>query len=63
MTKFSERTKRLLEWWQLRIEKSREETKEKNVTGNDTVAHSTISNGMGNKDNERQRVKESKEND
>jgi len=61
--KFSETTKRLLEWWQLRIEKSHEETKEKNVTGNDTIAHSTISNGMGNKDNERQRVKESKEND
>jgi hypothetical protein len=52
-----------LEWWQLRIEKSHEETKEKNVTGDDTIAHSTISNGMGNKDNERQRVKESKEND
>ena len=29
--KISERTKRLLNWWQLRIEKSREETKEKNV--------------------------------
>ena len=30
----SERTKRLLAWWQLRIEKSREETKE-NVERND----------------------------
>ena len=56
--KFSERTKRLLNWWQLRIEKSREETKEKNVTRNDTTTHSTISNGMGSKDKERQRIKE-----
>ena len=32
----SERTKRLLNWWQLRIEKSREEIKEKNVARNDT---------------------------
>ena len=61
MTKFSERTKRLLEWWRLRIEKSHEETKEKNVTGNDTIAHSTISNGMGNEDKERQRVKKGEE--
>jgi hypothetical protein len=60
---FTDRTKRLLTWWQLHIQKSHEETKEKNVTGNDTIAHSTISNGMGNKDNERQRVKEGKEND
>ena len=61
---FSERTKRLLDWWQLHIQKSREEIKEKNVTGNDTIAHSTISNGMGNEDKERQRIKEEgKEND
>tara|TARA_Y100001937_G_C7064634_1_gene305433 strand:+ start:825 stop:1004 length:180 start_codon:yes stop_codon:yes gene_type:complete len=55
---FSDRTKRLLNWWQLRIEKSREEIKEKNVTGNDTTTHSTISDGMGNEDKERQRIKE-----
>jgi hypothetical protein len=61
--RISERTKRLLNWWQLRIEKSRKEIKEKNVTRNDTIAHSTISNGMGNKDKERQRVEEAKEND
>ena len=59
--KISERTKRLLNWWQLRIEKSREEIKEKNVTGNDTITHSTISNGMGNEDKERQRIKEGEE--
>ena len=59
--KISERTKRLLTWWQLRIEKSREETKEKNVERNDTIAHSTISNGMGNEDKERQRVKKGEE--
>ena len=59
----SKRFKSLLDWWTLHIQKSHEETKEKNVTGNDTIAHSTISNGMGNKDNERQRVKEGKEND
>ena len=59
--KISERTKRLLNWWQLRIEKSREETKEKNVERNDTTTHSTISNGMGNKDKERQRVKKGEE--
>ena len=61
--KISERTKRLLNWWQLRIEKSREETKEKNVTGNDTNATSTDGVCMGSKDKERQRVKEGKEND
>jgi len=59
--KISERTKRLLNWWQLRIEKSREEIKEKNVERNDTIAHSTISNGMGNEDKERQRVKKGEE--
>ena len=31
----SDRLKGLLDWWQLRIEKSREETKE-NVTSNNT---------------------------
>ena len=59
--KISERTKRLLNWWQLHIQKSREETKEKNVARNDTIAHSTISNGMGNEDKERQRVKKGEE--
>ena len=59
--KISERTKRLLNWWQLRIEKSREETKEKNVTGNDSTATSTNGNSMGNKDKERQRVKKGEE--
>lgn len=61
--KISERTKRLLNWWQLRIEKSHEEIKEKNVERNDTIAHSTISDSMGNEDKERQRIKEGKEND
>ena len=51
--KISERTKRLLNWWQLRIEKSREETKEKNVKGNDTATDSTVSVCMGSEDNER----------
>ena len=55
---FTDRTKRLLNWWQLRIEKSREEIKEKNVTRNNTTTHSTISNGMGSKDKERQSIKE-----
>ena len=58
MKKFSERTKRLLNWWQLRIEKSREEIKEKNVTGNDTTTHSTISDSVGSKDKKRQSIKE-----
>ena len=57
MTKFSERTKRLLEWWRLRIEKSHEETKE-NVERNDTTADSTTSVHMGSKDNERQSIEE-----
>ena len=61
--KISERTKRLLNWWQLRIEKSREETKEKNVERNNTTTHSTDGVCMGSKDKERQRVKEGKEND
>ena len=56
--KISERTKRLLNWWQLRIEKSREEIKEKNVTRNDTTTHSTTSDSMGSKDKERQSIKE-----
>ena len=56
--KISERTKRLLNWWQLRIEKSREEIKEKNVTGNDTTTHSTISDSVGSKDKKRQSIKE-----
>ena len=60
MTKFSERTKRLLEWWQLRIEKSHEETKE-NVERNDTTADSTTSVHMGSKDNERQSIEEGEE--
>jgi len=50
--KISERTKRLLEWWKLRIEKSHEETKE-NVKGNDTTVDSTVSVHMGSEDNER----------
>ena len=58
MKKFSERTKRLLNWWQLHIQKSREEIKEKNVTGNDTTTHSTISNSVGSKDKKRQSIKE-----
>ena len=61
MKKFSERTKRLLNWWQLRIEKSHEEIKEKNVTGNDTTTHSTTSVHMGSKDNERQSIEEGEE--
>jgi len=56
--KISERTKRLLNWWQLRIEKSREEIKEKNVTGNNTTTHSTISDSVGSKDKQRQSIKE-----
>ena len=57
----SDRTKRLLDWWQLHIQKSREETKEKNVERNDTTTHSTISDSMGNEDKERQRVKKGEE--
>jgi len=60
MTKFSERTKRLLEWWRLRIEKSHEETKE-NVERNDTTADSTTSVHMGSKDNERQSIEKGEE--
>ena len=51
--KISERTKRLLEWWKLRIEKSHEETKE-NVERNDTTADSTAGVCVGSKDNKRQ---------
>jgi hypothetical protein len=56
--KISERTKRLLNWWQLHIQKSREETKEKNVTGNDTTATSTDGVCMGSKDKQGQSIKE-----
>lgn len=55
---FTDRTKRLLTWWQLHIQKSREETKEKNVERNDTTTHSTTSDSMGSKDKQRQSIKE-----
>ena len=58
---FSDRTKRLLTWWQLHIQKSREETKEKNVTRNNTTTHSTASVCMGSKDKQRQSIKEGEE--
>ena len=57
----SDRTKRLLDWWQLHIQKSREETKEKNVERNDTTTHSTTSDSVGSKDKERQRVNKGEE--
>ena len=57
----SDRTKRLLDWWQLHIQKSREEIKEKNVTGNDSTATSTNGTSVGSKDKERQRVKKGEE--
>ena len=59
--KISERTKRLLNWWQLHIQKSREETKEKNVERNDSTAASTNGIRMGSKDKERQRVEKGEE--
>tara|TARA_R100000231_G_scaffold135373_1_gene109740 strand:+ start:157 stop:342 length:186 start_codon:yes stop_codon:yes gene_type:complete len=52
----SERTKRLLTWWQLRIEKSREELKEKNVKRNDTVTDSTAGVCLGSEDKQRQSI-------
>ena len=55
---FTDRTKRLLNWWQLRIEKSREEIKEKNVTRNNTTTHSAISDSMGSKDKQRQPIEQ-----
>ncbi len=53
----SDRTKRLLNWWRLRIEKSHEESKKENDERNDTTADSTAGVCVGNKDNERQRVR------
>ena len=50
-----------MNWWQLHIQKSHEEIKEKNVTGNDTTTHSTISDSVGSKDKERQRVEKGEE--
>ena len=49
----SDRLKGLLDWWQLRIQKSHEESKE-NVERNDTITHSTNGVRMGDKDKERQ---------
>ena len=49
----SERLKGLLSWWVLHTQKTREETKEKNVKGNDTTVDSTVSVRMGSTDNER----------
>ena len=46
----SERTKRLLDWWQLRIQKSRKETKE-NDESNNPPPDIDSSNSMGNNTN------------
>ena len=43
----SDRTKRLLDWWQLRIEKSRKETKE-NVESNNPPHVVSNSDSLGN---------------
>mgnify|MGYP003657733418 FL=1 len=53
---FSKILKGLLNWWVLRIEKTHEETKEKNVERNDTIADSTDDIRVGSKDNERQSI-------
>jgi hypothetical protein len=57
----SKRFKSLLNWWELRIQKTREETKEKNVKGNDTNDASTNDICVGIKDKERQRVNKGEE--
>ena len=57
---FTDRTKRLLEWWRLRIEKSHEETKE-NVERINTATDSTTGVCMGSEDNERQLIEEGEE--
>ena len=54
----SDRTKRLLDWWQLRIETNRnksEETKE-NVESNNPSPDISSSDSMGNNINERRGV-------
>lgn len=43
----SDRTKRLLDWWQLRIEKSRKETKENDESNNPSPSVRT-SDSVGN---------------
>ena len=50
--KISERTKRLLNWWQLRIEKSRKETKE-NVKSNNTDVPVNTDICLGNSNKEK----------
>ena len=50
--KISERTKRLLDWWQLRIEKSRKETKE-NVKSNNTDVPVNTNICVGNSNKEK----------
>ena len=50
--KISERTKRLLDWWQLRIEKSRKETKE-NVKSNNTNVPINTDICLGNNNKEK----------
>tara|TARA_R100000353_G_C6476734_1_gene188011 strand:+ start:419 stop:583 length:165 start_codon:yes stop_codon:yes gene_type:complete len=50
--KISERTKRLLDWWQLRIEKSRKETKE-NVKSNNTDVPVNTDICLGNSNKEK----------
>ena len=47
----SDRTKRLLDWWQLRIEKSRKESKE-NVERNNPDVPERNSNSLGNSNKE-----------
>ena len=48
----SDRTKRLLDWWQLRIEKSRKETKE-NVKSNNTDVPVNTDICLGNSNKEK----------
>lgn len=50
--KISERTKRLLDWWQLRIEKSRKESKE-NVKSNNTDVPVNTDICLGNSNKEK----------
>tara|TARA_R110000868_G_scaffold92938_1_gene257673 strand:+ start:522 stop:722 length:201 start_codon:yes stop_codon:yes gene_type:complete len=62
----SDRLNDLLDWWTLRIEvarnKTREDTKENNVTSNDIPSTVDTHNGMGTQEHARLTTNDNKEN-
>lgn len=58
----SDRLNDLLDWWVLRIEKTREDTKENNDTSNDIPSTVNTNNSTGSQEHERLTTNDNKEN-